>query len=110
MEVIARAALKCPFCGNEDARSYGTSNGKKRYAPVIILNVPIKHFTRENRQTHGIYSVVTVIGGGVSMTSSGSGPVRRMDFFCGWIGFFGFCLYFLDFFLDWGGGKLIMEE
>jgi transposase-like protein len=25
-------ALKCPFCGSEDVRSYGTSNGKKRYA------------------------------------------------------------------------------
>jgi transposase-like protein len=25
-------ALKCPFCGSEDVRPYGTSNGKKRYA------------------------------------------------------------------------------
>ena len=24
--------LKCPFCGSEDVRPYGTSNGKKRYA------------------------------------------------------------------------------
>jgi transposase-like protein len=24
-------ALKCPFCGSEDVRPYGTSNGKKRY-------------------------------------------------------------------------------
>jgi transposase-like protein len=25
-------ALTCPFCGSEDVRSYGTANGKKRYA------------------------------------------------------------------------------
>jgi transposase-like protein len=25
-------ALKCPFCASEDVRTYGTSNGKKRYA------------------------------------------------------------------------------
>jgi transposase-like protein len=25
-------ALKCPFCGSEDVRPYGTSNGKKLYA------------------------------------------------------------------------------
>ncbi|MDR1301196.1 MAG: hypothetical protein LBK43_01845, partial [Treponema sp.] len=25
-------ALKCLFCGSEDVRPYGTSNGKKRYA------------------------------------------------------------------------------
>jgi transposase-like protein len=31
-EVMAAVALKCPFCGREDARSYGTANGKKRYA------------------------------------------------------------------------------
>jgi hypothetical protein len=73
-EVMERAALKCPFCGNEDARPYGASNGKKRYAPVIILNVPIKHFTRKARQTHGIYSVVTVIEGEVSVTPSEAGP------------------------------------
>jgi adenosylcobyric acid synthase len=29
METIA---LKCPLCGSEDVRPYGTSNGKKRYA------------------------------------------------------------------------------
>jgi transposase-like protein len=29
---MAAAALKCPFCGSEDVRSYGSSNGKKRYA------------------------------------------------------------------------------
>jgi transposase-like protein len=29
---MAAAALKCPFCGNEDARKYGASNGKKRNA------------------------------------------------------------------------------
>jgi transposase-like protein len=28
---MAAVALKCPFCGSEDVRSYGTSNGKKRY-------------------------------------------------------------------------------
>jgi transposase-like protein len=31
-EVMAAAALKCPFCGSEDVRPYGSSNGKKRYA------------------------------------------------------------------------------
>jgi transposase-like protein len=31
-EVTAAVALKCPFCGSEDTRPYGTSNGKKRYA------------------------------------------------------------------------------
>jgi transposase-like protein len=31
-EVMIAVALKCPFCGSEDVRSYGTSNGKKRYA------------------------------------------------------------------------------
>jgi transposase-like protein len=25
-------ALKCPFCGSDDVRAYGTSNSKKRYA------------------------------------------------------------------------------
>ncbi|MDR0759746.1 MAG: hypothetical protein LBF74_06505 [Treponema sp.] len=29
---MVTAALKCPFCGSEDVRPYGTSNGKKRYA------------------------------------------------------------------------------
>ncbi|MDR3161097.1 MAG: hypothetical protein LBU28_05720 [Spirochaetaceae bacterium] len=29
---MVAVALKWPFCGSEDARSYGTSNGKKRYA------------------------------------------------------------------------------
>jgi transposase-like protein len=29
---MAAVALKCPFGGSEDVRSYGTSNGKKRYA------------------------------------------------------------------------------
>jgi hypothetical protein len=29
-------ALKCPFCGSEYVRSYGTSNGKKRYACNIV--------------------------------------------------------------------------
>jgi transposase-like protein len=29
---MVKAALKCPFCGSEDVRSYGSSNGKKRYA------------------------------------------------------------------------------
>jgi transposase-like protein len=28
---MAAAALKCPFCGSEDVRPCGTSNGKKRY-------------------------------------------------------------------------------
>jgi transposase-like protein len=31
-EVMVTIALKCPFCGSEDVRPYGTSNGKKRYA------------------------------------------------------------------------------
>ena len=25
-------ALKCPFCGSEDVKKYGTINGKQRYA------------------------------------------------------------------------------
>ena len=25
-------SLKCPFCGSEDVRKYGHSNGKQRYA------------------------------------------------------------------------------
>jgi transposase-like protein len=29
---MAAVALKCPFCGSEDVRAYGASNGKKRYA------------------------------------------------------------------------------
>jgi transposase-like protein len=29
---MAATALKYPFCGNEDARPCGTSNGQKRYA------------------------------------------------------------------------------
>jgi transposase-like protein len=29
---MVAVALKCPFCGSEDVRPYGTSNGKKRYA------------------------------------------------------------------------------
>jgi hypothetical protein len=29
---MVAVALKCPFCGSEDVRSYGTANGKKRYA------------------------------------------------------------------------------
>jgi transposase-like protein len=29
---MVAVALKCPFCGSEDVRAYGTSNGKKRYA------------------------------------------------------------------------------
>jgi transposase-like protein len=29
---MVAVALKCPFCGSEDPRSYGTSNGKRRYA------------------------------------------------------------------------------
>ncbi|MHB9294003.1 hypothetical protein Holit_03127 [Hollandina sp. SP2] len=29
---MGAGALKCPFCGSEDVRSYSTSNGKKRYA------------------------------------------------------------------------------
>jgi transposase-like protein len=29
MEAVA---VICPFCGSEDVRPYGTSNGKKRYA------------------------------------------------------------------------------
>jgi transposase-like protein len=29
---MVAVALKCPFCGSEDVRSYGTSNGKRRYA------------------------------------------------------------------------------
>jgi transposase-like protein len=31
-KVMVRTALKCPFCGSEDVRPYGVSNGKKRYA------------------------------------------------------------------------------
>jgi transposase-like protein len=29
---MVAVALKCPFCGSEDVRSYGTANGKKWYA------------------------------------------------------------------------------
>jgi ssDNA-binding Zn-finger/Zn-ribbon topoisomerase 1 len=29
---MVAVALKCPFCGSEDVRPYGTSNGKKWYA------------------------------------------------------------------------------
>jgi transposase-like protein len=29
---MAATALKCPFCGSEDVRKHGASNGKKRYA------------------------------------------------------------------------------
>jgi transposase-like protein len=29
---MVTVALKCPFGGSEDVRSYGTSNGKRRYA------------------------------------------------------------------------------
>jgi transposase-like protein len=29
---MVAVALKCPFCGSEDVRPYGTSTGKKRYA------------------------------------------------------------------------------
>jgi transposase-like protein len=29
---MVAVALKCPFCESEDVRTYGTSNGKKRYA------------------------------------------------------------------------------
>jgi transposase-like protein len=29
---MAAIALKCPFCGSEDVRPYGASNGKKRRA------------------------------------------------------------------------------
>jgi transposase-like protein len=29
---MVAVALKCPFCGSEDVRPYGTANGKKRYA------------------------------------------------------------------------------
>jgi transposase-like protein len=29
---MVAVALKCPFCGSEDVRPYGSSNGKKRYA------------------------------------------------------------------------------
>jgi transposase-like protein len=39
---MATEALKCPFCGSEDVRSYGTSNGKKRYA---CNNPPCPHQT-----------------------------------------------------------------
>jgi transposase-like protein len=31
-EGMVAVALKCPFCGSEDVRPYGISNGKKRYA------------------------------------------------------------------------------
>jgi transposase-like protein len=31
-KAMVAVALKCPFCGSEDVRPYGTSNGKKRYA------------------------------------------------------------------------------
>jgi transposase-like protein len=31
-EVMAARHLRCPFCGSEDVRPYGASNGKKRYA------------------------------------------------------------------------------
>jgi hypothetical protein len=41
---MVTAALKCPFCGSEDVGYYGASNGKSGM-PVIILNVPTKHFT-----------------------------------------------------------------
>jgi transposase-like protein len=29
---MVSVVLKCPFCGSEDLRPYGSSNGKKRYA------------------------------------------------------------------------------
>jgi transposase-like protein len=36
------AALKCPFCGSEDIRPYGTSNGKKTY---VCYNPECSHKT-----------------------------------------------------------------
>jgi hypothetical protein len=45
---MVAVALKCLFCGSEDVRSYGTSNGKSGM-PVIIRRVPIKHFVRIRR-------------------------------------------------------------
>jgi hypothetical protein len=42
------AALKCPFCGSEDVRSYGTSNGKKR---ILFYNLwPQLHITHVDGQ------------------------------------------------------------
>jgi transposase-like protein len=29
---MVAVALKCPFCGSEDVRPYGSAKGKKRYA------------------------------------------------------------------------------
>jgi transposase-like protein len=31
-KAMVAVVLKRPFCGSEDVRPYGTSNGKKRYA------------------------------------------------------------------------------
>jgi hypothetical protein len=39
-EGMVAVALKCPFCGSEDVRSYGTSNGKKRYAWNNLILFP----------------------------------------------------------------------
>lgn len=30
--MMVQIALKCPYCGSEDVRKYGHSNGKQRYA------------------------------------------------------------------------------
>jgi transposase-like protein len=38
--IMAATALKCPFCGSEDVCSYGTSNGKKRYACNNLIRFP----------------------------------------------------------------------
>jgi transposase-like protein len=37
---MVTVTLKCPFCGSEDARPYGTSNGKKRYACNNLILFP----------------------------------------------------------------------
>jgi hypothetical protein len=39
-KVTVTAALKCPFCGSEDVRPYGASNGKKRYARNNLILLP----------------------------------------------------------------------
>jgi hypothetical protein len=39
-KVMAATVLKCPFYGSEDVRSYGASNGKKRYACNNLILFP----------------------------------------------------------------------
>jgi hypothetical protein len=50
--------MACPFCGSEDVRPYGTSNGKKRYA-CNNRPVRIKYFMRNTAIT-----AITATGGG----------------------------------------------